>query len=499
MTDHETERLRDTIREVARAGGEPVPWHGVTQRATSPRPRATRSYRPLAATAAALAVVAAIVAVVAITTRPAEEAPADVTAQRVAVPHQVLEDVPRGLPLSVDIAARPSTLQSMLDELGIVRSDLDTVDLADEVVLRFTVGEPPGCPRGEVVGLSFDPDIGVLAPDFATPQAEPDPPSGTVRACVDMIGQARTVLLAVRRSDLPPAPFTLWIDHAPSPGVADRVLRVGPDDLYPVPVAIDPAEERPLITLGSFPWAIPVINWPIDAHVIVLYADGRVIWLREPPDSTGEVWAEQGRLTLQQVEALAELAAEAGLDEPGVQPSEPLPESMVGAIMDGGYSMLTFRTASGVGVAAVDQPGSSDGAADATGRRLQLEELSSAVWRSVRPASVETEPLPLTRWAVQSAGPMRTLDAERWPWDDLDPGSLDWSFNEFGVRCAILDRDSWPYDVDERGDWDARVSGIYRRPLMPHEQGCDDVFAWREELGIAAGSAFPHPPDVLPR
>jgi len=30
----------------------------------------------------------------------------------------------------------------------------------------------------------------------------------------------------------------------------------------------------------------------------------------------------------------------------------------------------------------------------------------------------------------------------------------------------------------------ALTSGIFRRPLLPNESSCDDVFAWRDALGL---------------
>lgn len=54
-----------------------------------------------------------------------------------------------------------------------------------------------------------------------------------------------------------------------------------------------------------------------------------------------------------------------------------------------------------------------------------------------------------------------------------------------GTRCALLADGDWPYTYEEAMNFSrALTSGIFCRPLLPNESSCDDVFGWRDALGL---------------
>jgi hypothetical protein len=105
--------------------------------------------------------------------------------------------------------------------------------------------------------------------------------------------------------------------------------------------------------------------------------------------------------------------------------------------------------------------------------------------------------VPIERWAIESASPLDDLSTVPWPWPDIDPAGLDWQISDSGIRCAVIEDDDWPYPESEAYDFQALTSGIFRRPLLPHETTCDDVFSWRTALDMA-NSMFIKPEGVPP-
>ena len=174
-------------------------------------------------------------------------------------------------------------------------------------------------------------------------------------------------------------------------------------------------------------------------------------------------------------------ADRAGLGDGTVLPVEPSPDE----VMDGGWTIVTRRSDQGVGQVIADQLGT-EGLPAASQRRADLAEL---VGQIPLPEVGSWHEVPIDRWAVESAQPLEQLASVEWPWPELDPNGLKWEFNKAGVRCAIVTvaDGNWPYAYEEAMNLSgALTSGIFRRPLLPHESSCDDVFAWRDALGLGS-------------
>ena len=126
-------------------------------------------------------------------------------------------------------------------------------------------------------------------------------------------------------------------------------------------------------------------------------------------------------------------------------------------------------------------------------RRSALAELLGMVLKRDEGAWQES---PIERWVIESAQPLPDLTAVEWPWPDLDSSGLAWEYNPSGVRCAIVTMPHWEYTYEEASNYSGALgSGIFRRPLLPGESACDDVFAWRAVLGFDDGMLVA-PPDL---
>ena len=255
-----------------------------------------------------------------------------------------------------------------------------------------------------------------------------------------------------------------------------------PTTATPTSIAADP---RPVLTISGFAWNHPTFWWPRDLDQFAAYPSGALVSFEYTADQ--RLSMRSSTVDIETLNAWLDLADAAGLTTVGQLPAE---QSPVG-IIDGGYDVVTRRTAVGVGVIAIDQPEFTD--AGATRRRGLLTQLIGEALGASRQSSTT---VPVERWAIESAGPLASVDEHTWPWPDVDPSALSWSFNDAGVRCAIVVDDDWPYSVDEANDYTALVSGVFRRPLLPHELTCQDVFERREELGDA--DSIPRSPPGLP-
>jgi hypothetical protein len=235
-----------------------------------------------------------------------------------------------------------------------------------------------------------------------------------------------------------------------------------------------PSGNAPVLTTGMFAWSAPQ-NWlPRDLPSVAVYPDGTVI--RVDDTTQGSVSLVEMSFTPAEVEEILRVADSAGLGSATALPSEPSPI----AIEDGGWSIITRRSDAGVGTAIVDQP-CVDRDAPASERRGRLCALVGLVGVAYER---EGRTLPIERWVIESAGPLPDLASTPWPWSDLDPNSLQREFNAGGVRCAIVDGTYPPYTYEESSNGPALIDGIFRRPLLPHESTCADVFAWRAALGM---------------
>ena len=242
----------------------------------------------------------------------------------------------------------------------------------------------------------------------------------------------------------------------------------------------DPHDSQPIITVGSFAWFIPDLMWARDLHRLVVYPSGEV--LRYEFDATQRITVQRWSVPAGEVEGWVRLADSAGLADQGVDAAE----SDTSGMIDGGYAIVTRRLEEGFGLVAIDQPAPVD-EGDVTARRQQLSDLIEQVYLSTPPDAVAD---PVGRWAIESARPMADLDPTMWPWPDVDPAGLVWSFNGEGVRCTTFEVGDWPYSESEMYDMNSLTDGIFRRPLLPHETSCADVFAWRDALGYSAAIPF---------
>lgn len=246
---------------------------------------------------------------------------------------------------------------------------------------------------------------------------------------------------------------------------------------------LDPTDPRPVLTLGFWAYG-PVEYWRSqDLADIYLYPDGRVI--RVTLDGVSDTRALQFHaLTIDQtdLERLMSLADAAGLTGGGLQPMVSLPENV--QVEDGGAAMFTSRDGNVVTARAVDQL-STDGAF-AVGVRIAFSNLLAALapWCCQPRDDLTVEPF--TRWAIVSSGGASLVPYPEQEWTGPDSSTLAWVDVGRDVRCAVIDRADWPLTLSERRVphliFDGRL--VTRRPLLPHELGCDDVAAFRRLLGL---------------
>lgn len=247
-----------------------------------------------------------------------------------------------------------------------------------------------------------------------------------------------------------------------------------------------PEGDQPLLTIGIFDWNHPAIWLPRDLHQIVLYPDGTLTRIETQTPTRLTLYSTT--LSAMQVDALLAAADRAGLGDGMVLPPEPSPHEVV----DGAWTIFTRRSEQGVGQVLVDQVGEEDGQAS-NSRRSALAELLGMVPKRDEGAWQES---PIERWVIESAQPLPDLTAVEWPWPDLDSSGLAWEYNPSGVRCAIVTMPHWEYTYEEASNYSGALgSGIFRRPLLPGESACDDVFAWRAVLGFDDGMLVA-PPDL---
>lgn len=237
-----------------------------------------------------------------------------------------------------------------------------------------------------------------------------------------------------------------------------------------------PGGDQALLTIGMFGWDHPAIWLPRDLHTIVLYPDGTLTRIETRTSTSLAMYSTT--LSAMQVDGLLAAADRAGLGDGLVLPTEPSPHEVI----DGGWTVFTRRSDHGVGRVLVDQVGAEDGKAS-NARRGTLAELVGMVPQRDEGVWQET---PIERWVVESAQPLTDLTAVDWPWPEVDSSGLAWEYNSAGVRCTIVTKPNWEYTYEEASNNSgALTSGMFRRPLLPGESGCDDVFAWREVLGFA--------------
>ena len=275
-------------------------------------------------------------------------------------------------------------------------------------------------------------------------------------------------------------------DTSVQPGAVDQSVvseASGPDRGA---VEVDVDDPRPVIATG-YRWLSLSFPRSVDLPQFSIYPDGRVIGvelLGVPPLYR----AYELELSPSRFQELLELAGAVGLVGGGLQPEVPLPEGI--GVVDGGSYYFAVRSNGELTARVVEQPGESwfDGDETVPDRVAYLD-----FFRALLPlnddlhrARLENRPqVRLDRGVIVSAPlDVDQRDSNRaWSGPDLD--ELDWQPIAGGSVCALIDNDEWPLDRAEQAAplvIDGRL--VSRRPLLPHEQDCDDVSELRLALGL---------------
>ena len=251
-------------------------------------------------------------------------------------------------------------------------------------------------------------------------------------------------------------------------------------------VAIDHDDPRPLLTMGSRTYG-PTDYWrPEDLAEVYVYPDGSVIRVVLDGSDTADTRPLQFQLFTiddDQLRSVIDLADAAGLTGAGTQSFLPLPDGA--QVEDGGARVFTARHGDEQTSRAVDQL-SEDGAF-AVGDRIPFVHLLAALAPLCCQPRDDMSVQPFTRWAIVSVrndGGNVPYPEQEWTGPDL--AGLDWVDIGDDEQCAIVNRANWPLTIGERHVPVIVINGrvITRRPLLPHQQNCDDVAAVRRLLGV---------------
>lgn len=240
----------------------------------------------------------------------------------------------------------------------------------------------------------------------------------------------------------------------------------------PVIAVVD--DGTPVITMHFTCYGECAYLWPGDLPQVAVYADGTVV-AAEFPQGEGDppLVMTTGHVTADQVQALAIAATEAGLRGQGRLPNSRLPDGI--EIADGGGTVFTYRSGPAIAVREVEHLYAGDDFSQ-VGDRVKLLALQQTL-RTI--AETATDPLPITQWAVVFEPQAIVNEVPEWPGPDLSTvPAASWG----DLRCAILPGAAWALTATATYD-EYYVSGgstwfVSIRPLLPHEHGCDDVFAW---------------------
>ena len=245
---------------------------------------------------------------------------------------------------------------------------------------------------------------------------------------------------------------------------------------------IDP---RPVLTMGSWPYAITDYWRPHDLADVYIYPDGtviRVVLEGADTDAPRSLRAEQFTIDQTQLSDVISVARSAGLNGGGLQPTVPLPPGV--QVQDGGATVFTFRDGDIETARAVDQL-SSDGSY-AVGVRLPFVQLLTALSPLCCVPRDDLTVQPLTRWGIVSVPGQGNEPYPEQEWTGPNLAGLTWVDIGHDVKCAIYVRADWPLALNERHLPLIMLNGrvITRRPLLPHEHDCNDVATTRDLLGL---------------
>lgn len=276
-------------------------------------------------------------------------------------------------------------------------------------------------------------------------------------------------------------PSTLTMTTTPVPSAVTVATAAETTTVLPV---IDAADGDPLVTFGIRPYGLTDYWRPLDLQQIYLYPDGRVIEVvldGTYDDELRPLVLRQFDVDDDEVVRVAALAQTAGLIGGGTQSMLPLPEGA--QVQDGAQFVFSAKLDGVQTVRAVDQlevsPEWDEGA------RGDFAALMRAM-RSLIDDTTSGDPgTPVKRWVIASA-PLRQAEADDEPaaWTGPDLATVDWTKPAGGAWCSIVDVDDWPIARRESEDWKLVIGQrqITRRPLLPHESGCDEVEVWRDLL-----------------
>lgn len=241
----------------------------------------------------------------------------------------------------------------------------------------------------------------------------------------------------------------------------------------PVPTTLfDVDDPRPLLTMASWPYLEDGPSRPRDLPFFVVYPNGQAIVFDHPSNPK---WRS---VSNDELDALFGAAEDAGLTGGGLQPflAEDPPQTV-----DGGQGAFTFRSGDVVTARVVDQPGSGG-----TSERDDYRRIIDLLGALLANDAVTDRPV-LDEWAItrRPFDPQADWESQRTTWDGPALDAIEWQ--RLGdIECAVISDFDWPYSNDEL--LDARyISGgtvTTRRPLLPHEDGCADVVAFRTVLGL---------------
>lgn len=265
---------------------------------------------------------------------------------------------------------------------------------------------------------------------------------------------------------------------------------------------IDPDELRPILTMTALP--NDSIRWVGGVPDIAVYANGQVV-----------VWDVSDELEVQvragmidsEIVRLVGIAESGGLTGGGFEQLEPPPQEV--GTEDGGVRFFGARAADGVWTTRV-VPNLGGYAPDVLPASLAgLAELRDALQEMAPRATDEVD---ISRWVVVGLSGT-PLERVGWDWLDearetldllpeLDDPDTSWTRFEAdagsdpvkgrplaGGLCMVINQPTWttaPGSLDQMPfELDGRLHKLVVRPLMPHENDCNDVARTMVELPLS--------------
>jgi hypothetical protein len=252
-------------------------------------------------------------------------------------------------------------------------------------------------------------------------------------------------------------------------------------------LVVDLDDPRPLISTGYRTIGLEPSH-PVDLPQFSVYPDGRVIGVVIGSSST-QYTAYDLQLAPSDFEQLVESAAAVGLEGGRLQPEVPLPDGI--AIEDGFDYYFAVRSNGEVTARVVEEPfenvvDGDENVPDRVGYGDFFRALLP-LFEDLNEATLESRtPIPLRRWAIVSAplGRDDERDTDQ-AWTGPDLNDVEWEPIAGGAVCVIVEDPEWPLDrADEVAPVVIDNRLVSRRPLLPHEQTCNDVSELRNALEL---------------